>query len=97
MRLTRFKSGDIPASDVLLRALTALRAPLTAKWGERDVFAAPRLDARRRVVQRVHPHADIRVPPGAGHWAIYEAAETVNRALLEIVSPARAAGSRGSA
>jgi pimeloyl-ACP methyl ester carboxylesterase len=97
VRRTRFKSGDIPASDVLLRALPALRAPLTAMWGERDAFVAPRLDDRRRVVQRVYPHADIRVLPGAGHWAIYEAAETVNRALLEIVSPARAGGSRGSA
>jgi pimeloyl-ACP methyl ester carboxylesterase len=65
-------------------------------WGERDAFVIPRLDDRRRVVAGVHPGADIRVLPGAGHWAIYEAAEMVNRALLEIVSRARPAGLPGN-
>jgi len=97
VRRTRFKSGDIPASDVLLRALPAVRAPLTALWGERDAFAAPRVEDRLRAVQDVHPGADVRVLPGAGHWAIYEAAASVNGALLEILSRARPAGSRGSA
>ena len=97
LQRTRFKSGDIPASDVLLRALPAVRAPLTAMWGERDAFAAPRVDDRLRAVQGVHPGADVRVLPGAGHWAIYEAAASVNGTLLEILSRARPAGSRGSA
>jgi len=97
VRRTRFKSGDIPASDVLLRALPAIQAPVTAMWGERDAFAAPRVEDRLRAVQGVHRGADVRVLPGAGHWAIYEAAASVNRALLEIVSRARPAGSGGSA
>lgn len=97
IRRTRFKSGDIPASDVLLRALPGIRAPLTALWGERDAFVAPRHEARRRAVTAAHPTADVRVLPGAGHWAIYEAAETVNRELVEIFSPAPPAGSRDSA
>lgn len=97
VRRTRFKSGDIPTSGVLLRALPAIRAPLTAMWGERDAFVAPRVEDRRRVVAGIHPGVDFRVLPGAGHWAIYEAAETVNRALLEIVSRARGAGSPGTA
>lgn len=97
VRRTRFKSGDIPGSDVLLRALPAIRAPLTALWGERDAFVAPRHDARRRAVTAAHPAADVRVLSGAGHWAIYEAAATVNRELVEIFSPAPPAGSRDSA
>ena len=97
VRRTRFKSGDIPASDVLLRALPDVRVPLTALWGERDAFVVPRLEDRRRVVMGAQPDADVRILPGAGHWAIYEAAESVNRALLEIVSRARPVDSRGSA
>jgi 2-hydroxy-6-oxonona-2,4-dienedioate hydrolase len=91
VRRTRFRSGDIPTSDVLLRALPAIRAPLTTMWGERDAFVAPRLEARRRTVAAIHPDVDFRVLPGAGHWAIYESAEPVNRALLEILSRGRPA------
>ena len=82
---------------MLLRALPAVQAPLTALWGQRDAFVVPRLEDRWRVVTAVQPDADVRIVPGAGHWAIYEAAESVNRELLEIVSRARPAGSRGSA
>lgn len=96
VRRTRFKSGDIPVSDVLLRALPEVRAPLTALWGEHDAFVAPRHEARLRAVRAVHPEADVRVLPGAGHWAIYEAAEIVNRTLLELFSAGRPAGSRDS-
>ena len=89
VRRTRFKSGDIPASDALLRALPAIRAPLAAIWGERDAFVAPRFEARRHTLARFHPDVDFRVVAGAGHWVNYEAAETIDRALLEIFSRAR--------
>jgi pimeloyl-ACP methyl ester carboxylesterase len=87
-RTARFKSGDIPSSDVLLRALPGIRARLAGIWGERDAFALPHLDERRRVLAGHQADLDFRVIPGAGHWAPYEAAERVTAAILEILGGA---------
>jgi pimeloyl-ACP methyl ester carboxylesterase len=85
VRRTRFRVGDIPDSDVLLRALPAVRARVVGVWGDRDVYAAPYLAERRATLARWHPDLDFRVVEGAGHWAIYEAADCVNAVLLEIL------------
>ena len=89
LRRARFKSGTIPSSDTLLRALPAIRARITGIWGGSDAFMARRLDEVRRVLASVQPDLDFRVIPGAGHWAIYEAADEVNAVLLDMlrVSP----------
>ncbi len=90
VRTARFKSGDIPASDVLLRALPRISARLAGIWGSRDVFAGPYLEERRRALARFHPEVDFRVVEGAGHWAIFEAAPTVNAILLEVLGASTA-------
>ena len=86
VRRARFRVGDIPDSDVLLRALPAVRARLVGVWGDRDPYAAPHLDARRTALARFAPDLDFRVIEGAGHWAIYEAADRVNAALLDALA-----------
>ncbi|MGH7277278.1 MAG: alpha/beta fold hydrolase [Candidatus Rokuibacteriota bacterium] len=86
VRRTRFKSGAIPASDTLLRTLPAVKARLAGIWGGADVFAVPYIDARRRALSAIQHDLDFRVVPGAGHWVPYEAAEEVNRALLETLA-----------
>lgn len=83
IRRARFKSGGIPESDALSRALPAVRARLVAIWGERDAFTGPNIELRRRTLASFQSGLDFRVVEGAGHWAIYEAAERVNVALLE--------------
>ena len=88
LRRARFKSGDIPTSDVLLRALPRTEARLTAIFGERDAFVGSRLDERRQTLAGVQPDLDFRVVADAGHWANYEAPAIVNRALLEVPAPA---------
>jgi pimeloyl-ACP methyl ester carboxylesterase len=85
LRRARFRSGAIPTSDVLLRVLPAIRARLGGIWGSRDAFAAPFIEERRRTLAAVQPGVDFRVIEGAGHWAIYEAPEAANVALLEMV------------
>lgn len=87
LRRSRFKSGDIPTSDVLLRALPRAEARLAAIFGERDAFVGPHLDERRRRLAQVQPGLDFRVVAGAGHWANYEAPDIVDRALLEMLAP----------
>ena len=86
VRRARFKSGTIPSSDVLLRALPRIQARLSAIFGERDAFVGRFLDERRAVLDRVQPGLDVRVVAGAGHWVIYEAPAAVDRALVEMLS-----------
>jgi pimeloyl-ACP methyl ester carboxylesterase len=85
VRRARFRSGAIPASDVLRREIAAVRARIAAIFGGRDAFAVPYLEERRATLERVQPGLDFRVVPGAGHWVIYEAADVVNRALGEML------------
>ena len=81
----RFRSGTIPASDVLLRAMPRIQARIAAIFGERDAFAVPYLDERRDTLARFQPDLDFRVVAGAGHWVNYEAPDAVNRALRELL------------
>lgn len=92
LRRTRFKSGTIPSSDVLLRALPAIRARISGIWAGRDAFAASRaerVDECRRVLASVQQDVDFRVIAGAGHWTPYEAAEQVNAALCDMLDAPR--------
>lgn len=82
LRRARFKSGTIPASDVLLRALPVIQARITGIWGGSDAFSGPHVDACRRMLASVQRDLDFRVIDGAGHWVAYEAADRVNAALL---------------
>jgi len=86
LRRARFKSGAIPNSDVLRRALPAIRARIAGIWGEHDAFTGGRIEECRRVLASVQEALDLRVIEGAGHWVNYEAADAVNAALLELLA-----------
>jgi pimeloyl-ACP methyl ester carboxylesterase len=91
VRLARFKSGTIPLSDALRKALPAITARLGAIWGDRDAFMGEAyVEACGRLFRSFQPGVDLRVVPGAGHWAIYEAAEALNAMLLEMLVDASA-------
>ena len=82
----RVRSGAIPDSDVLLRALPSITARMGGMWGERDALAAPYIELRRAALERVQPDVDFRVVPGAGHWVLYEAPEAANAAMLDMLA-----------
>ncbi len=86
LRRARFKSGTIPQSDVLRRALPAIPARIAVIWGERDAFFGARLEECRRVLASTQGDLEARVIAGAGHWVTYEAADQVNAALLELLA-----------
>lgn len=86
VRRARFKSGTIPVSDVLLRALPAVRAHLAGIWGGRDAFTSHHLEESRRVLAAADPRFEMRVIDRAGHWVNYEAAEEVNALLAEMLA-----------
>jgi pimeloyl-ACP methyl ester carboxylesterase len=87
---SRFRSGTIPISDALRRALPEVRARLAGIWGGRDAFTGHHLAESRQVLASFDPQLDARVIEPAGHWVNYEAADQVN-VLLErwLARPAR--------
>ena len=84
LRRARFKSGSIPTSDALLRALPSITARIAGIWGALDVFAGPHVEERQRLLASFERDLDFRVIDGAGHWVTYEAADEVNAALHDI-------------
>src|SRR6266446_8315517 len=93
---SHFRSGTIPVSDDLLRALPAIRAHLAGIWGGRDAFTGHHLVESRQVLATADPTLDAAVIEAAGHWVNYEAADEVNRLLEEwLARPARWGAGRG--
>lgn len=72
-----------------LVALPVIAAPTLLIYGERDNLAFPSVQARIDVC-RAHK-ADIRAEtiPNAGHWVQYEAAQAVNRLLVDFFARAQ--------
>jgi 2-hydroxy-6-oxonona-2,4-dienedioate hydrolase len=85
LRRARFRSGSIPTSDALQRALPSVRARITGIWGSRDAFVGPYVEDRRRLLASFERTLDFRVIEGAGHWTTYEAAHDVNAILLDML------------
>jgi pimeloyl-ACP methyl ester carboxylesterase len=89
VRRARFKSGTIPISDLLLKALPSIEARISGIWAERDTFMGPRgehITQCRRILGAAQPGLDFRVIAGSGHWSMYEAADRVNAALLDMLA-----------
>jgi pimeloyl-ACP methyl ester carboxylesterase len=83
---TRFRSRQFAATDDLAVALADIKVPLKTIWGTRDIIARPSLDARLDVLRRHHPELQVRLIEGAGHWAMYEAADRFNAAFLDLLA-----------
>jgi pimeloyl-ACP methyl ester carboxylesterase len=92
LRRTRFRSGDIPESDVLLKALPTIQARITSICGSLDAFTGPHLADCRRILASAQPDLDFRVIEGAGHWTPYEAADQVNAILSDMLRGSPGAG-----
>lgn len=77
---TTFRSKEISRAGGLLAALDQHGADLLLAWGEHDVTAEPALAAR--TLTHGHPRRQAHIVPAAGHWVQYEAAQEINRLLL---------------
>ncbi|WP_420225081.1 alpha/beta fold hydrolase [Pigmentiphaga litoralis] len=79
-----------------MRPLLASRSPQNFRQlaceihgvsGEFDVYGGD-VAEQGRVLTQVHPSAQFHLIPGAGHWAIYEAADVINPLLVDILAGA---------
>lgn len=86
----RIRTHTVATSDTLLRALPKVTAPLTAIWGRQDIFLQPGPEDRERALRSVQPSMKMHLVEGAGHWAMYEAADAVNALLLSAFEAADA-------
>ena len=86
---TRLRTPALSRSGAIMHAIDRLLSPLNAIWGELDAPANPRAAERAAVLRARCPDADVRLIPKIGHWAAYEAADTVNAMLLEMLARTR--------
>ncbi|MEO5617600.1 MAG: alpha/beta fold hydrolase [Candidatus Eisenbacteria bacterium] len=82
---SRINSGPFSRGDVLLEPLSRVRSQVSGIWGRHDSTVGGRLGEVEPILRRTDPRATMTVVEDAGHWVIYEAAETVNALLLSYV------------
>jgi pimeloyl-ACP methyl ester carboxylesterase len=85
--VSRVRGKHVSHTGLLAECLPGFAGKLAGIWGEHDATAVPYLAERRAFVQQIQPGASFDIVPGAGHWVQYEAHETVNRRLRELVKP----------
>ena len=78
-------STSFASTTSLKDAIARARAPVALLYGERDAIAFPEIDRRFAALREVRPEAWTGLIPGAGHWVAYEAAESFNAMLGDML------------
>ena len=85
VKRTRYDGRHVSLTPGLMaQCLKQITCPVQIIWGDQDTLCrplAPRIDECRAAM----PGVQIEMILGAGHWVQYEAAETVNRLLLDFL------------
>jgi pimeloyl-ACP methyl ester carboxylesterase len=80
---TRFNSRRFTGSTLTRDALWKVRVRTLGIFGALDNLSHPSVYARINPCASVKPDMRIELIPNAGHWVQYEAADAVNRLLLD--------------
>jgi len=83
--VSRIRGKHVSHTGTLANCLPDFSGRLAGIWGEHDPTAAPYLAERRERLQSFKPGAPFDVMAGAGHWVQYEAYETVNQRMRELL------------
>jgi pimeloyl-ACP methyl ester carboxylesterase len=83
---SRLRGGHVSRSGALSECLPGFAGKLSGIWGEHDATAAPFLAERRELLRQFSPDATFDIFPNAGHWVQYEAHESFNRRLRELLT-----------
>jgi len=79
----RYDGRHFSLSDKVVTSLPQIPGPVQFIYGDQDSLAKADLSRRAALARAQHPNVRFEILPGAGHWVQYEAAEDVNRLLLE--------------
>jgi 2-hydroxy-6-oxonona-2,4-dienedioate hydrolase len=80
---TRFNSRRFTGSTLTREALPNLHTPTLGIFGALDNLSHPSVYARVDPCRSLKPDMRIELIPDTGHWVQYEAADAVNRLLIE--------------
>lgn len=84
---TRFDSRRLSWTGDTPRLIGALTCPVKVIYGEHDAAAIPAIAVRFEMCRAARPNIETPVEthiiPACGHWALYEAPDTVNALLLD--------------
>ena len=80
---TRFDSRRLSWTGDTPRLIGELTCPVKVIYGEHDAAAIPSIAMRYEMCRATRPDIETHVIPACGHWAMYEAPETVNALLLD--------------
>jgi pimeloyl-ACP methyl ester carboxylesterase len=83
--VSRIRGKHVSHTGSLANCLPGFTGRLAGIWGEHDPTAAPYLAERRERLQLFKPGASFDIVAGAGHWVQYEAYETVNQRMRELL------------
>ena len=80
----RFRSRTLARSSDLADVLPDIPARLVGVWGDQDATAGGlnSIKQRRALFHAAQADAEFHILPEVGHWAMYEAPEPVNQAIL---------------
>ncbi|MFK7943972.1 MAG: alpha/beta fold hydrolase [Paracoccaceae bacterium] len=80
---TRFDSRRLSWAEGTPERLAQLSCPAAVIYGDHDAAAVPPIAERFRLCRTARPDVRTELIPDCGHWAMYEAPETVNALLLD--------------
>jgi pimeloyl-ACP methyl ester carboxylesterase len=86
---TRFDSRRLSWSADTPGMIGRLACPVKVIFGEHDAAAIPPIPERFAMCRAARPDVETHVIPACGHWAMYEAPDTVNALLLDFHGRAR--------
>ena len=92
---TRFKTGSIPSSTLLLDVIGQVTAELHVVYSDRDAFGGGDRSVRLNLILGSRPDAKCHTITNAGHWSPYEAPDQINAILTQVLAPT-AASSQGA-
>ena len=84
---TRFKTGSIPSSTLLLDVIGHVTAELHVVYSDRDAFGGGDPNGRFDLILSSRPNAKCHTITKAGHWSPYEAPDQINTILTEVLAP----------
>jgi pimeloyl-ACP methyl ester carboxylesterase len=84
--VSRIRGKHVSHTGSLANCLPDFPGRLAGIWGEHDPTAAPYLAERRERLQTFKAGAPFEIVPDAGHWVQYEAYETVNQRMRELLN-----------
>ena len=79
----RFNSRNVSGQPILAENLGRAGCPVQLIYGKDDPTAFPSIEVRAGILREKVPGLKLEVLPNTGHWSMFEAADAVNRLIVD--------------